>query len=177
MAQHSYVGPVYPTVPSFFKRIDWWQYLVVLVGLLCYIPVFFQSENLAIFSKVTSITALIYLLVLLLKAARAGRPMMIREPDGKLPKSGKLSDTNGVGTFFIGKFRELNGTYVTYYFFNIFLPVIPLGCYRVTKTDKGYGVTGSEKWNFFEVMYLYISGWCILIIGLGVLFNLVALFA
>ena len=69
-----------------------------------------------------------------------------------------LLRVNGIGLSFYGKYRELligdNRTYVTYYVFCLFfIPILPLGCFRVIKENGGYNqkhLATLRKYNFFK---------------------------
>lgn len=83
-----------------------------------------------------------------------------------------LGTGNGIGLTLLGEFRpSFNGiesTHVAYYFF-VFLniPIIPLGCYRVSEVSSTwknhkrnvtrYNIYGKEKWKIHEVLLLYFQ--------------------
>lgn len=90
-----------------------------------------------------------------------------------------LSTWNNVGFKLYGNFRmDTNGSYVKYLFFCIFFPLIPIGCYRATegitkdlgrvgaarKRTTDYTIYGTEKWNFLEVLYIYLIDIAILLV-------------
>lgn len=82
-----------------------------------------------------------------------------------------LSSWNNVGFKLFGEFRmDTNYSTVKYLFFCVFFPLIPIGCYRAKEgatKDLGrvdaahvstteYTIYGTEKWNFLEVLYIYL---------------------
>jgi len=83
-----------------------------------------------------------------------------------------LSTINNIGFGFWGDYRrDLNGSSVKYVFFSILIPLIPISCCRATKgltidlgrqgyahkTETDYTIYGTEKWNFLEVLYIYLK--------------------
>ena len=92
----------------------------------------------------------------------------------------ELSTWNLIGTTCQGSYREVGGTHVSYVFFTFIFPLIPFGCYRVKegpsinphrdgavwKSSTSYSVYGSEKWNFLEVLHVYLSSWSIMMLVL-----------
>ncbi len=82
-----------------------------------------------------------------------------------------LSTVNTVGFNLYGDFRmDINGSMVKYNFFCIFFPLFPIGCYRAKListnylgrkgaaqvTQVKYEIYGTEKWDFVEVMLIYL---------------------
>ena len=72
-----------------------------------------------------------------------------------------LNMVNGIGTTLKGHYREAEGTYVAYEFFCLFfLPLIPMGCYRVKDAEgDSYLVYGSTEWHLGEVLWEYLKWW------------------
>ena len=96
-----------------------------------------------------------------------------------------LYKIQGIGFEFMGHYRVYQATYATYRMLTLFwLPLIPINCVRVrisssvTQTDNDsndmdfvgnllgvnyeesnvtYDIYSYEKWNFFEVMSIYLS--------------------
>ena len=94
-----------------------------------------------------------------------------------------LYQLQGVGFVLIGNFRSYQGTYATYRFFALFwLPLFPIDCVRVqvvgytpTETDsedvliehgiglhynepdEDYDIYSYEKWNFLEILSIYLG--------------------
>ena len=101
----------------------------------------------------------------------------------------ELSTWNTIGTTIHGSFREVGGTHVSYVFLSLFFPLIPIGCYRVKegpsisphrdgaawKSSTSYSVYGSEKWNFWEVLHVYLCSWSIDVLVLCVIWLLLIL--
>jgi hypothetical protein len=118
------------------------------------------------------------------------KPFKARVPDGK-GRDISLGTFNAIGTTFCGEYRaypmSINGsmemTYVTYEFFYLLIPILPIGCYRVSlkgfdysnyKNKKTtYTVLGSEKWNVLEVIVEYIGGITTKVLLLTTLFFLI----
>ena len=84
-------------------------------------------------------------------------------------KSVHLFTLNGIGTTLKGHYRKAEETYVAYEFFCLFfLPVIPIGCYRVKDgEDDSYLVFGSTEWHMGEVLLVYLKWWILIIVFLG----------
>ena len=89
-----------------------------------------------------------------------------------------LGTGNGIGLHFLGDYRHDyisdGSTNVSYYFFVFFfLPIIPLGCYRIQegstyspshhRSTTRYKIYGTEKWKFTEVVTIYLKTWGALI--------------
>ena len=74
-----------------------------------------------------------------------------------------INSANGIGLQLLGSFRPVGFTKVYYEFFTLIVPIVPLGCFRVEEYPNGnwrkksYKIYGSEKWNFLEIMYIYLS--------------------
>ena len=92
-----------------------------------------------------------------------------------------LGTINGIGFSLCGGWgrydQETNST-VYYLFFSFFIPLIPLGCYRATEVGQSgksthYQIYGRDKWRFWEVMAVYLSG----ISWIGGVVSLIALIA
>ena len=95
--------------------------------------------------------------------------------NGEKPTS-SFETWNGIGTILLGPgFRKdsLNDSEVKYAFLSILIPLIPIGCYRVTEisTDSfgggyiqenttKYKIYGSERWRIHEVILIYVSIAC-----------------
>ena len=76
-----------------------------------------------------------------------------------------LGIVNGIGFNLIcgGRYEAQTASDAYYLFFSFFIPLIPLGCYRsqeVSSSGRGssYRIYGHEKWRFWEVISIYISG-------------------
>ena len=79
-----------------------------------------------------------------------------------------LGTGNGIGFMFCGSYRRIWDTYVTYYCFCIYAPILPICCYRVTsgKTkyelgrgySTGYKILCSEDSDFLAIIDLYLIG-------------------
>ena len=82
---------------------------------------------------------------------------------------------NGIGIILLGEFRkdQQNDSIVKYSFFSLFVPLIPLQCYRVKEVynesfgggyiqehKSKYKIYGTEKWNFWEVCLTYLNILC-----------------
>lgn len=81
-------------------------------------------------------------------------------PDGDEPSS--LIRVNGCGTSMSGSFRsfQIDGvtTTVSYRFlYVLFLPLIPLKCYRVVKEGGTYRFLGSDTMNWKELLCVYMD--------------------
>lgn len=99
--------------------------------------------------------------------------------NGARPTS-SFESWNGIGVILIGPgFRKdpINDSEVKYAFLSFIIPLIPIGCYRVTEISSDnfgggyiqeyhtkYKIYGTEKWCIHEVFLSYIS------IGCGVAF-------
>lgn len=88
-----------------------------------------------------------------------------------------LGTFNGFGLTFLGCFGDDGISYRTYYFFTaLFLPVIPLGCYRISEgayfaknhkySTQSYKVYCNDRWRIFEIIDLYLKG--VLVVGIFV---------
>ena len=75
-----------------------------------------------------------------------------------------------------GHFRDNGDTYVTYqYITAFFLPLIPIGAYRIKEYNDGkYSVLGSVKPFSLEILSTYILwfGWPLLLLSLCIAFNM-----
>jgi hypothetical protein len=81
-----------------------------------------------------------------------------------------LGTVNGIGFNLIcgGRYEHQTESEAYYLFFSLLIPLIPIGCYRakeVNSSHRGnsYRIYGHEKWRFWEVFSIYISGisWCV----------------
>lgn len=73
-----------------------------------------------------------------------------------------LLRVNGIGFSFYGKYRETficdYKTYVTYHVFCLFfIPILPLGCYRVIKENGGYRIIGGERMAWRELLCMFLG--------------------
>ena len=73
-----------------------------------------------------------------------------------------LLRVNGIGFSFYGKYRETfigdYKTHVTYHvFFLFFIPILPLGCYRVIKENGGYRIIGGERMAWRELLCMFLG--------------------
>ena len=79
-----------------------------------------------------------------------------------------LGTVNGIGCTLCGgwgRYDPDTDSTVFYQFFSFIIPLIPLGCYRaseVRQIRESYGSTeyriyGHEKWNFWEVLAIYLN--------------------
>jgi len=102
------------------------------------------------------------------------RPYEPAIPNGDSP--GSLGTMNGIGTSLYGYFRPDGLSYVTYEFLCFFIPLIPVGCYRVEqgmttqgykKTSTSYRFYGSEKWRFTEVINIYLTAFGVIAMIIG----------
>ena len=98
-----------------------------------------------------------------------------------------ISSINNIGLSFFGDYRMdiANGSTVKYLFFCIFIPLIPVGCYRALRgmsenlgrqgagsvNRTQYTIYGTEKWNFVEVLIIYLTTISI-ILALIIIINL-----
>lgn len=82
--------------------------------------------------------------------------------NGNDGKGLSLMRINGIGFSFYGKYREaLVGdykTYVTYHVFCLFfIPILPLGCFRVIKENGGYRILGGERMAWREILCMFLG--------------------
>ena len=82
--------------------------------------------------------------------------------NGNDGKELSLLRVNGIGFSFYGKYRELligdYRTYVTYYVFCLFfIPILPLGCFRVIKENGGYRILGGERMAWREILCMFLG--------------------
>lgn len=83
-----------------------------------------------------------------------------------------LSTTNTIGVALLGdgyRFDMRTLSSVKYSFFTLYFPIWPLGCYRVStlgtqKVSRGkvvtqYKIFGTERWNAWEVISIYLYYW------------------
>lgn len=80
-----------------------------------------------------------------------------------------------------------NTPYVGYCFFVVcFLPIIPLGCYAYKtisntqvnwkKTTTTYRFYGKQKWNYLELIHIYIEHWSFAMVYLSGISIIICLF-
>ena len=82
--------------------------------------------------------------------------------NGNDGKGVSLWRINGIGFSFYGMYREaLVGdykTYVTYHVFCLFfIPILPLGCFRVIKENGGYRILGGERKAWREILCMFLG--------------------
>lgn len=107
------------------------------------------------------------------------------------PTSPLLGTLGSIGFALLGDSRHyyaLGGkdTYVAYRFLCIIVPIIPLGCYRVSEgrpsplkyggTSVPYVIYGKDSWRFWEVLSIYISWYSVVAFIFGLLGIGIALF-
>ena len=91
--------------------------------------------------------------------------------DGKYVDE-SLSTVNTIGVALLGdgyRFDAKTFSSVKYSFFTLYFPIWPLGCYRVStlgtqKVSRGkmvthYKIFGTERWNAWEVVSIYLYYW------------------
>lgn len=139
---------------------------------------------------VTSIAGMLTFIGIVLSCYNSNQGYYVKPLDNKTPfvgsdnKNNKMGTYNNFGTLFIGDFRQVASTHVSYFFVSFFLPIFPIGCYRVTKgattgtsrrQTTQYKIHGSEKWKFLEVLgiYLIYYGGMTLLVGLVWLLTLI----
>lgn len=81
----------------------------------------------------------------------------------------QLMSFNGIGTRLLGHFRTRGTTYVSYQFLTIvFMPIIPLACYRVEEVDSTnlvvysstqYRFLGHARTRLTELALIYLMWW------------------
>lgn len=76
-----------------------------------------------------------------------------------------LGTANGIGLTLgggWGRYDAITDSSVYYLFLTIFVPLIPIACYRASEVEPGskhrqYRIYGHEKWRFGEIVVIYIS--------------------
>lgn len=93
-----------------------------------------------------------------------------------------LGSGNGIGFTLLGDdFRYHNGSCVNYHFFTfLYIPIIPIGCYRVSEGARyssshkhetvNYCIYGTERWSFLEVIHCYLQRLSVFMILIGITF-------
>lgn len=100
-----------------------------------------------------------------LKAKLNDRPVTLMRPNGQKPYA--LGSFMRIGNSILGgfRFREIEGTWVSYTFFLFLIPLFPTGCYRVRLIASEYNgvsnktewaIYGSEKSNALEISTIYL---------------------
>jgi hypothetical protein len=102
-----------------------------------------------------------------------------RIPPANFEKPDSLSTINYIGTSLFGSFRVAGWSGVSYVFLTLFLPIIPIGCYRVRKgmttsvsrkkQETAYTIFGSEESSGLEILYIYLRYYSIAAFVGGVL--------
>lgn len=142
-----------------------------------------RSENIYVCSWVLSIASLVFSLSQVLYVYLDNRGFKVRAANGESP--GSLGTTNGIGLSLQGSFRGVGMTYVAYQFLCFFIPLIPVGCYRVSmggttsgykKTTTSYRIYGSESWSGLEILQVYMSYYSIMTLIFGSIAFVISLF-
>lgn len=105
------------------------------------------------------------------------RPFNIAQQNGDKPST--LFSFLGIGQRMFGafKYREIEGTHVSYTFFCFILPLFPTGCYRVRLLSEGirtqeWTIYGSERINSLEILNIYLQFYGLLIWVLCLIFSI-----
>lgn len=105
------------------------------------------------------------------------------------PSSPLLGTFCRVGFILLGNYRDVSGTQVAYRFVSVIIPIIPIGCYRIKRSDEGFMTTsmgmgnytvsiyGKESWRFWEVVHAYIQWYASATIVMSILYLIAALFS
>lgn len=82
----------------------------------------------------------------------------------------KIWTMNTIGFDKFGHFRDNGDTYVTYQFITaFFLPLFPIGAYRIKESDDNrYVVLGSVKPFSLEILSLYVTWYCWILLVVSV---------
>jgi len=112
------------------------------------------------------------------------KPFVAATPNGEKPAI--LGRILGIGQLFVGKYRETDGTWVTYLFLCLIFPVFPTGCYRVRHEGQKIGglglknywtIYGSEKSNPSEILNIYFFYFGFIIWAIFTVLGMISVFA
>lgn len=92
----------------------------------------------------------------------------LKEPYKRFEKCDPILGTgNGIGLVLMNshaRYDDYTDTTVWYLYISLFIPILPIGCYRAKEIgSKGkttrYKIYGHEKWRFFEILSIYLSAY------------------
>lgn len=148
--------------------------ILVAVLTLHFIPTFENKEWIQL-GFTFSISGILLFVSQLVNALLKTKDFPVQAANGEKPDS--LSTLNGIGYSLIGGFRTVEDTHVSYVFLCLFIPLFPVGCYRVKegnfksfrdgvyrKTTTDVQCMGSEKWRILEIIQVYLSSYSIMAI-------------
>lgn len=161
---------VWEVTPTYAYVIGLISFIICsIVGALLFIPSYPYSEWL-LWGFLTSLTGLLFFTSQLLYSFLLNKDYDVRPANGNSPFL--TSILNSVGTVFLGNYRNVGDTHVSYVFLSVIFPIFPIGCYRVTEgkttsyregaarvRSTAFKIFGSEKWNLLEILNVYLSSW------------------
>ena len=169
---------IWEYIPTYAYAIGLIAFIMFSISIaLLIIPDYPYSEWL-LWGIVTSITGLFVFISHILYASLMKKGFNVKPANEDVPPS--FGTINSVGITCLGKYREFGEYQVSYVFFSLIFPLIPIGCFRVIegpstrphregaawKSITPYKIIGSEKWDILEILHVYLSSWSIKILVL-----------
>lgn len=157
----------------------------IIIGVL----IFFSDypiNNWIYWGGALSISGLLFFISAIIQAHLIRKGFDVMPANNKAPTA--MNTFNGIGAIAFGCFRKIGMTHVSYVFLTLLVPLIPIGCYRVEKGEKEshkegairkettpYKIYGSERWNWMEVLYVYLFSYSIFILIICLIYLLLEL--
>ena len=174
---------IWEVIPTYAYIIGFISFMSCsIMGILLIFPQYSNNDWLQ-WGFVTSLSALFLFISHVVYSIILNKDFYVRPANGESPSLFNI--WNSVGVIYLGDYRKVGNTHVSYVFFSIIFPLIPIGCYRVTEggttsyrkgatkvRSTSYKIYGSEKWSKLEILHVYLSSWSVKMLALCVVWLL-----